>query len=318
LTKPADQTSAPSPLLGIVGPTATGKSDLAMALAGRLPIEIVVADSRQVYHGMDVGTAKPQAESLATTSHHLLNLVDPNERFTVADWVVRARELLPEIAGRGKLPMLVGGTGLYIKALLDGHHYTSAAWSSEVHARLDDELERSGLEPMAARLCTTDPTAAARTDLRNPRRVIRALERLEAGDGGVNPPATPYPGRVALIGISRPRDVIYRRIDDRAREMFESGGLLAEVRSLLDAGFGADLRPMTGHGYREAARHLAGEWSLEEAIDRTARRTRQYAKRQLTWFRGEPRIMWLSAGERPGDDPALVADAERLLRAALS
>lgn len=289
-----------------------------MGLADRQPIEIMVADSRQVYRGMDVGTAKPPAASLATTPHHLLDLVDPDERFTVAQWVELARELLPEIARRGKLPMLVGGTGLYITALLDGHHYAAHAWSSEVQSRLDDELERTGLEPMAARLRTNDPMTAARTDLRNPRRVLRALERLETGDGEATAPGRPHRGRVALIGLSRPRDVVYRRIDERAKGMFASGGLLHEVRSLLDAGFDAGLPSMASHGYREAARHLAGEWTLEQAIEVTAQRTRQYAKRQLTWFRRDPRIMWLSAADRPGDDPDLIGDAERLLRAAFS
>lgn len=310
--------TGPSPLLGIVGPTATGKSDLAMALAGRLPIEIIVADSRQVYRGMDCGTAKPSVTARGLVPHHLLDAADPHERFTVAQWVERARELLPEIAGRGQLPMLVGGTGLYIGSLLDGHRYAPQAWSSEVHSRLTGELERSGLDAMATRLRNIDPMAATRTDLRNPRRVIRALERLEAGYGGAARTADPYPGRVAMIGISRPREVIYSRIDERARAMFASGGLLDEVRTLLDAGFETSLRPMGGHGYREATRHLAGEWSLDQAIDVTARRTRQYAKRQLTWFRHEPRIMWLPAADRPGDDPDLVRDAERLLRAALS
>ncbi len=308
----------PSALLGIVGPTATGKSDLAMALARLMPIEIIVADSRQVYRGMDIGTAKPSPTARGLVPHHLLDVVDPHERFTVAQWVELARECLPAIAGRGGLPMLVGGTGLYVTALLDGHHYARHGWSSEIHSRLTGELERSGLDAVAERLRNIDPVAAARTDLRNPRRVIRDLERLEARDGGASQAADPYPGRVAMIGIRRPREVIYGRIDERARAMFESGGLLDEVRTLLDAGAGTDLRPMTGHGYREAARHLAGEWSLDEAIGMTAQRTRQYAKRQRTWFRHDPRIMWLKAADRPADDPDLVRDAERLLRAALS
>ena len=125
------------------------------------------------------------------------------------------------------------------------------------------------------------------------------------------------PGGVALVGISRPREVLYRRIDERARRLFQDGGLLDEVAGLLASGFGPDLRPMTGHGYREAARHLAGEWSLDEAIEVTARRTRQYAKRQLTWFRREPRILWLAAGDRPADDRQLVDAAVRALRAAI-
>jgi tRNA dimethylallyltransferase len=317
LTRPADQAKQPVPLIGILGATATGKTDLALALAARLPVEILVADSRQVYRGMDVGTAKPNAAARASVPHHLLDLADPDEAFTVAQWVKRARTLLPEVAARGRLLMLVGGTGLYVSALLDGHDYAAQPWSPEIRARLADELAADGLEPLAARLAAADPDAAAQIDRRNPRRVLRALERTEAGGGGVVPTSDPYRGRIALVGISRPREVLYRRIDERAIRLFATG-LLDEVRSLLDAGYGPELRPMSGHGYREAVRHLAGEWSLEQAIEVTARRTRQYAKRQLTWFRRDPRIMWLAAGDQPADDPELVERAERLLRAALA
>jgi len=306
------------PLLGIVGPTASGKTDLAIALARPLPIEILVADSRQVYRGMDIGTAKPDAAERAAAPHHLLDLAEPDGPFTVAQWVRAARALLPEIAARGRLPMLVGGTGLYVSALVDGHDYDSQAWSPEIHAQLTARLDAEGLEPLAAELMTLAPDRAAASDLQNPRRVIRALERAMAGGGAGAPAAAPYPGRVALVGLSRPREVLYRRIDERARRLFESDGLLDEVTALLARGYGTDLRPMTGHGYREAARHLAGEWSLEEAIEVTARRTRQYAKRQLTWFRRDARIVWLQAGDRPANDPALVEQVARVLRAAIS
>lgn len=306
-----------TPLIGIVGPTASGKTDLAMALAGRQPVEILIADSRQVYRGMDVGTAKPDAAARASVPHHLLDLAAPNEAFSVAEWVARARALLPEIAARGRMPMIVGGTGLYVSALLDGHDYAAQPWSPELRARLADELAAGGLEPLAARLAAADPAAAAGIDLRNPRRVLRALERSEGGGGGVPPSSEPYRGRIALLGISRPREVLYRRIDERAARLFATG-LLDEVRALLDAGYGPELRPMSGHGYREAVRHLAGEWSLEQAVEVTARRTRQYAKRQLSWFRRDPRIMWVAVGDGPANEPDPVARAEVLLRAALS
>ena len=305
-----------SPLIGVVGPTASGKTDLAVALARRVPVEILVADSRQVYRGMDIGTAKPDAAARAAAPHHLIDLVDPDEPFTVAQWVEAARKLIDEVAERGRIPMLVGGTGLYVEALLAGHDYAAQPWSPERRARLLERLDAEGLEPLAAELAALDPALATRVDLRNQRRVLRALERAQGG-GGV-PSGEPYAGRVALLGLSRPASVLAARIDARARALFERDGLLEEVRGLLDAGFGPELKPMTGHGYLEAARHLAGEWSLEQAIEVTARRTRQYAKRQRTWFRREPRIMWLSAGNRPADAPELVAEAERLVRAALS
>jgi tRNA dimethylallyltransferase len=305
-----------SPLLGIVGPTASGKTDLALALARRFPVEILVADSRQVFRGMDIGTAKPDAEARAAVPHHLLDLVDPDEPFTVAQWVTDARRLIGEIATRGRLAMVVGGTGLYVEALLAGHDYEAQSWSPERRAALVERLETEGLEPLAAELAARAPDVASRTDLRNPRRVVRALERGSAVPS--LPMGEPYAGRVALLGISRPPAVLAERIDRRARDLFERRGLLDEVRQLIAAGYGPELRPMTGHGYGEAARHLAGEWTLEQAIEVTARRTRQYAKRQRTWFRREPRILWLGAGSREADDPGLVDEAERLVRAALS
>lgn len=318
MTGQARRTAPPGPLIGIVGPTASGKSELAMALARSLPVEILVADSRQVYRAMDVGTAKPDAAARAAVAHHLLDLAEPDEPFTVAHWVRTARALLPEVAARGRLPMLVGGTGLYVAALVDGHDYESQAWSPELRAVLAERLDAEGLDPLVAELAALDPQGAEAIDLRNPRRVLRALERMLAGGAAAAPRATPRPGRIALLGISRPREVLYHRIDERARRLFEADSLLDEVATLLARGIGPEQQPMTGHGYREATRHLAGEWSVEEAIDVTARRTRQYAKRQLTWFRREARILWLQAGDRPADAPALVEEATRVLRAAIS
>jgi tRNA dimethylallyltransferase len=314
LTRPADQANHPAaPVVAIVGPTASGKTDLALAIGRHRPIEVLVADSRQVYSGMDVGTAKPSAEARAALPHHLVDLVDPDEPFSVADWVERARRIVPDIANRDRLPVVVGGTGLYVAALVDGHDYAAQPWSPDLRHRLVEELESGGLKPLADRLTALDPATAARIDLRNPRRVVRALERAELGGGGVAPTARPYPGPIMLLAIDRPRAVLYRRIDERASWMFTSGGLLDEVRQLLEAGFDPALRPMTGHGYREAARHLAGEWSLERAIEVTARRTRQYAKRQLSWFRRDPRITWLEAGTGTADAPAMVDEALKRL-----
>jgi len=279
-------------------------------------VEVIVADSRQVYRGMDVGTAKPDASVRAVVPHHLVDVVDPDEPFTVADWVDRARRLVPDIASRGGVPLIVGGTGLYVSALVDGHDYAAQPWSPEVRSRLAGELEAEGLAPLVARLGMLDPEAVSRIDVQNPRRVLRALERAEVGGGGVVPGATRYTGFAGLIGVERPRDVLYRRIDDRARAMFTDGGLLEEVRRLLEAGYTPDLAPMSGHGYHEAAAHLAGERSLEEAIETTARRTRQYAKRQLSWFRRDPRIRWVPAGDGPADADSLVGAALDAARAA--
>jgi tRNA dimethylallyltransferase len=265
---------------------------------------------------MDIGTAAPDLAARAAVPHHLLDIVDPDEPFTVADWVDRARTAVTEIAGRGRIPMLVGGTGLYVAALVDGHDYDAQPWAPERRERLTAELEEAGLEPLVERLEQLAPGVAARIDLRNPRRVLRAVERAEAGSAAP-PSADPYGGPIALVALDRPRDVLYARINDRARRLFMDGGLLDEARRLRDLGYGRDVRPMGGHGYLEALGHLAGEWDLEEAIARTARRTRQYAKRQLTWFRRDPRVRWIAAGDRPSDHPATVDRAESALRAGL-
>jgi tRNA dimethylallyltransferase len=292
------------PIAAIVGSTASGKTDLAMAVAGRLPVEILVADSRQVYRGMEIGTAKPDAEARAAVPHHLLDLVAPDEPFTVADWVGRARALVRDIWARGRLPLLVGGTGLYVSALVDGYDLAAQPWSPKLRRQLAAELAEVGLAPLAERLRTLDSAAAVRTDQRNPRRVLRALERaMSAGGRQDAPRALAWPGRLALVGIVRPREVLDARIRERTAAMF-AHGLLDEAGRLSEQGYGPDLAPMSGHGYREALRVLAGEWSVEQAVDVTARHTRQYAKRQMTWFRRDQRIVWLPAGERPASELA--------------
>ena len=303
---------AHGPIAAIVGPTGSGKTELSLAVARAIPIEILVADSRQVYRGMDVGTAKPDAAARASVPHHLLDLATPGEPFSVADWAAAARLLLPAVRARRRLPVVVGGSGLYLAALLDGYAFGPAP-DPDGRSRLQEELASAGIVALADRLRAVDPTAAARTDLRNPRRVTRALERAASAPHGAVPPGThPWSGPTRLLGLSRPTEVLNRRIDERAAWLF-ANGLLEEVRGLLEAGHDPHRRPLTSHGYGEAARHLAGEWSLEEAVAVTARRTRQYAKRQRTWFRRDVRIVWLEAGDEPGDAPELTAAAIRVL-----
>ena len=306
-----------SPIAAILGSTGSGKSELAMAIAAHLPVEIMVADSRQVFRGLSIGTAKPSTADQRAVPHHLLDLADPDEPFTVVDWISRARPLIDEIAGRGRIPLVVGGSGLYVSALVDGYDFASQPWSPEVRERLSAELETEGLAALGQRLVRVDPRTAEQTDLRNPRRVLRALERAEAGGGHQKVRATPYPGRLALIGISRPRAELYRRIDARAASLFQAG-LLTEVQGILAAGHIASSAALSSHGYAEALHHLAGELTLEQAVEITARRARQYAKRQLTWFRRDPRIVWVSAGERPASDAALVEQTRELILRLLS
>jgi tRNA dimethylallyltransferase len=309
--------ASPAPIAAIIGPTGVGKTDLALALAPRLPVEILVADSRQVYRGMEVGTAKPDRVTRAAVPHHLLDLVEPGQPFSVADWVAAARAVIPEVTGRGRLPLVVGGSGLYVSALVDGYALDAGAPDPAQRAELAATLVSGGVAALAERLARVDPDAARRIDLHNPRRVTRALERVAAIGHGSPPEPRPWTGRVAMIVIGRPREVLNRRIDARAAWLF-GHGLLDEVRSLLEAGHDPRRPPLTSHGYGEAARHLAGEWSLERAVAVTAQRTRQYAKRQATWFRGDPRVAWVEAGEAPADAPTVVDEAERVLRALLA
>ena len=263
---------------------------------------------------MDVGTAKADAPAQRRVPHHLLDVVDPSEPFTVARWADLARALVPEIAARNALPLVVGGTGLYMTALLDGFDFAGQPWSPEVRQRLTDELEVEGVGVLAERLRGLDPVSAARTDLRNPRRVLRALERAElvGNRSAATVRAAPYPGPVALLGLRRPLAVLDRRIGERADAMFR-GGLLDETRALLERGLDPASPALSGHGYAEAARHLAGEWSVEAAIEATARRIRRYARRQMSWFRRDPRIAWFDARDRPADDPPLIRQGTDLL-----
>lgn len=302
-------------MAAVVGPTATGKTDLSLALTDTIQSEILVADSRQVYRGLDVGTAKVSSAERNRVPHHLLDLVEPGEPFTVADWAGRARTLIPEVASRGHLPLVVGGTGLYVTALVDGFDFAAQPWSPEVRERLADELEAEGLVVLAERLTQLDPASAARTDLRNPRRVLRALERavLMGSLAAASVAAQPFPGRLGLIGLTRPLAVLDRRIGERAASMF-AGGILEETRTLLERNLDPATPALTGHGYAEAARHLAGEWAIDEAIAVTARRVRRYTRRQLSWFRRDRRIVWLDAGDRPADDPPLVRQGSDLLQ----
>lgn len=302
------------PIAVIVGPTAVGKSELAVAVARRMGAEIIGADSRQVYRGMDIATAKLAVAARGGVPHHLVDVVEPDEPFTLADWLRLARDAIAEVIARGRLPLLVGGTGLYVSALVDGYRLDAAAPSAELRHALVRELETGGLKPLVTRLQHLAPETAARIDMRNPRRVIRALERLESpGAGGERGPAAErYAGRVAAIALTRPPEVLRETIRARTEAQFEAG-LLDETRRLLDAGYDVGLPSMSGIGYREAARHLVGEWSLAEAIAATERRTRQYAKRQMTWFRGRPELIWVSLGPRPADDPAAVDEVAGLI-----
>ena len=273
-------------MIAVVGPTASGKSALALRAAERLGGEIVSADSRQVYRGMDIGTAKPTREERARVPHHLIDVVDPGERYDVLRFQREARAALEEIRARGRVVLVVGGTGLYVRALLDGLELSALPHDPELRAR----IEREDPAALHARLRAIDPDTAARTDPRNVRRVIRYLEVATIVGG---PVARRTGARVhALrIGLRPPREHLVAAIERRIREMVDAG-VLDEARMLLARGIDPRLPSMSAHGYVHWIAHLRGEMDLESAIARTARDVRAYSRRQVTWFRRDPAIRW--------------------------
>jgi tRNA dimethylallyltransferase len=283
------------PLVVICGPTASGKSRFSLELAAAIPgAEIISADSRQVYCGMDIGTAKVAAADRKRIPHHGLDLVDPDEPFTAADFRRHAMEALTGIASRGGVALLVGGTGLYVRAVARNVPLDESGHDPALRAELEARLETEGLEPLAADLRANAPSVAATTDLANPRRVIRALERASLHGDGAPPEPRGYPAAVMWLGLEPRTSDHDRWIRERAAWLFDNG-LLEEARTLLER-YPEDLRAFSAVGYREAFDVLAGRRSREDAAVRVALRTRQYARRQRTWFRAEPELSWLEPG----------------------
>jgi len=277
-------------LIAILGPTAIGKSALAIQLAQDFHGEIVSADSRLVYRGMDVGTAKPTVDEQHLVPHHLIDLVNPDESFTLSEYQHLAYTAIAEIHARGNIPFLVGGTGLYVRAVLEGLSIPRIKPNLERRA----ELERIDAHLLYARLQQLDPVAATRIDPKNKRRVIRAIEVSEAAGAPISElqkVAAPN-FRVLRIGLTMPREQLYERINTRVDQMI-ANGLIAEVQSLLDRGYSADLPAMSGLGYRQIAAYLQGKTSREEAIRVLKRDTRRFVHHQYSWFRlNDERIQW--------------------------
>lgn len=303
-------------LVVILGPTASGKSALAIALAERLNGEVVACDSTQVYRHFDIGTGKvPEAERRGIP-HHLIDLAEPDEVFTAGEYRRRAREVLNAICERGKLPILTAGTGLYLRALLEGLA-DAPARSEELRERLRQRAGRRGPEHLHRILKRLDRESASRIAPGDTQKVIRAIEiRLLSGE-----PAsvlhqrgrTGLEGfRVFKIGLMPAREALYQRIEQRVTAMLESGWL-DEVKMLLGKGIALASKPFEFLGYSQLRDVLAGKIVLDEAIRQIQQATRQYAKRQITWFRKEPDVHWIA---RFGDDPAAAADAFRLIEAA--
>ncbi len=280
----------------LVGPTATGKTSLAVELARIAPVEIISADSRMVYRWMDVGTAKPDEATRRFAAHHLVDVVDPDEAFPVVEWVARAKGAIRRVTARGKQPLLVGGTGLYLRALCDGLDFPPVAPDAPYRASLEARAARDGWQSLLADLQEVDPASAATIDPKNVRRVIRALEVWRATGRPFSSwqVRTPPPFDNRWAGLDLPVEVHDAQITERVAAQFEAG-LLDEVASLRTRGFDPALAPLDGLAYREASQLLDGEVDRAEAIRRYAASTRQYARRQRSWFRPDQRIRWFDA-----------------------
>jgi tRNA dimethylallyltransferase len=288
--------------LYLVGPTASGKTAVALELARRIDAEIVSADSMQVYRALDIGTAKPTPAERAAVPHHLIDVVNLTEPFNVARYVALARAAIADIQRRGKRLLIVGGSGLYLRALAQG-----LCDLPEADPALRAELEATGCERALDELRRVDPEAAAQIDPRNSRRIVRALEicRLTGRKASDlrrewTPDALPL-----MRGLQRDRADLRARCDARVEAMFRAG-LVAETQSLLARGLAENRTARQALGYKEVIAHLRGELSLDETIARVKAHTRQFAKRQLTWFRHQARVDWLPIA--PTDTPSAIAD----------
>lgn len=288
------------PVVVVLGPTATGKSALGLFLAERLGGEIVNADALQVYRGLDIGTAKPTTEERARVPHHLVDVIEPSERFSAGEFARLARAAITGIRARGRRPVVVGGSGLYLRALLEGISPIPPG-DHEVRRRLLGRLEGEGLATLHEELRRRDPATAARLLPGDGQRILRALEVVESSGTPLSEwiARRPY-GRERLravrLGLTLPRALLYDAIERRVARMVERGWV-EEVRHLLSRGLSPAAPAFQAIGYRQLARHAVGDWSLERAQEETVGATRRFAKRQQTWFRKEPDILWLDARE---------------------
>jgi tRNA dimethylallyltransferase len=294
---------SPLPIILLSGPTAVGKTELALEIAQRLGTEIVNADSMQVYRHMHIGTAKPTAEQRARVRHHLLDVADPDETFDAARYAELARPVIETLQGQGMIPLIVGGTGLYLKILTTGI-CPGAPGNHEIKQQLKLELAELGLPKLHEELLRVDPEAGRRIHPHDRQRIVRALEvyRLTGSPLSLRQSQHRFNERIypsIKIFLYRDRNVLYERINRRVLQMLDEG-LLEEVRRLLARGCGPELKPMQSLGYKQMVAHLRGVLSWDAAVSATQRATRHYAKRQLTWFRGDPEFRWFHADDRQG------------------
>jgi tRNA dimethylallyltransferase len=288
------------PLLAVVGPTASGKTALAVELALRTGGEVISADSMQIYKEMDIGTAKPTLEEQKGVPHHLLDFLDISQSYSVAQYVEEARSCIQEIYQRGRLPILAGGTGLYVSSLINHVQFVQEHTDPQVREELQKRLEQEGVESLLEELRSYDPESAARLHPNNQKRILRAMEIYQTTGVTMTEHIQksrlrPSPYRHCVIGLAyRDRDILYQRIDRRVDQMIKQG-LLEEAKKVLSSPYSSTA--MGAIGYKELAPWVRGECSLQEAIDHLKQSTRRYAKRQLTWFRREEWVQWIYVDE---------------------
>ena len=303
----------PPPLLLIVGPTGVGKTAVAVRLARSVPMEVVSADSRQVYRGMDAATGKPTSDERKAVTHHLLDLIEPGERYHAARFRLDAEQAIEAIRAVGRLPVVVGGTGLYVRALLRGLDPAPPA-DAALRAQLEETARTNGPAALHERLKALDPERAARLHPNDRVRIIRAIEKH--GLGAASPEgwarAVP-PWRVVMFGLRRERVALNRALEERAGSML-AGGMMEEVRRLLAAGHDETAPGMAGIGYGHWAKVARGRLSPAEALRLMVRDTQRYAKRQMTWFAREPEIQWLDVDEVGGVEGAAESIHKHILR----
>lgn len=287
-------------ILGFVGATASGKTSLALEVAKRLPCEIVCMDSMQIYRRMDIGTAKPSPAEQATTPHHMVDIIEPDASYSVAEYVEAAHKVISGILQRGNIPVLVGGTGLYLQGLTLPMNYGGLPSDPVIRQQLTDQLTAVGAEKMHAKLSVVDAGSAARLHPNDTRRVIRALEIYQLTGIPMSEHKTPTnadsPYQFSLYAIDWPRPTLHQRINQRVDLMMEEG-LLDEVQSLLTSGVPATAQSMQGLGYKELLPALESKCTLQSAVEQIKTGTRNYARRQLIWFRRDKRINWIPSAE---------------------
>ena len=287
-------------ILGFVGATASGKTSLALSVAQHIPCEIICMDSMQIYRNMDIGTAKPTHEEQSIAPHHMIDIVDPQDPYSVAEYVDTARRVIADVLSRGNTPILVGGTGLYLQGLTMPMNYGGLPSDPAIRQQLTEELSLIGPDALHDKLAQVDPASAARLHPNDTRRVIRAIEIYQLTGIPMSEHKTPMdadsPYDFTLYAIDWPRHILHERINQRVDIMMQDG-LLDEVRSLVASGVSAQAQSMQGLGYKELLPVINDSLPLTDAVEQIKTGTRNYARRQLIWFRRDKRIQWLSSDE---------------------